>query len=220
LNFESVRARKFSTVCGIVAPIFFTAMVIIESLLRPGYSQISNFISGLGVGQYALLQNINFWAFGIMVFTFALGIGQYLRSKAVAIGLSLFALMVFSAGLFPDAPSPYPGYVHGLVSIVAFISLIITEFLVGWKLRSFAMKKQIASWSKFKYYSFCTGIAGIIFIFLGNPPGYAGLFQRLFLGSGWLWIEIMALKLFLNLGFKMTALQSEGRVARERAEKI
>lgn len=177
LDFGSVRALKLSAICGIVAPIFFTTMVIIESLLRPGYSQISNFISDLGVGQYSILQNINFWVFGIMVFIFALGIGQYLHSTAVATGLSLFACMVFSAGLFPDAPTPYPGYVHGIVSVIAFISLIITEFLVGWKLRSFAKKNQLTSWAKFMYYSFGTGIAGIIFIFLGNPPGYAGLFQ-------------------------------------------
>jgi hypothetical protein len=148
-----------------------------------------------------------------MVFTFALGIGQ-ISSFESRCYRPLF--VCFDGLLCRFVPrcsfSPYPGYVYGPVS------LIIAEFLVGWNLRYFVMKKQFISWTKFKYYSFGTGIAGIIFIFLGNPPGYAWLFQRLFLGSGWMWIEIMALKLFLNLGSNTNTIQSEGRVAQELAK--
>jgi hypothetical protein len=66
----------------------------------------SQIISGdLGVGQFAILQNINFWAFGILVFIFALGFGTYFaRSRAVTVALSIFAWMIFLAGLFPTAP--------------------------------------------------------------------------------------------------------------------
>jgi hypothetical membrane protein len=194
---KGTRTVRLASVCGIIAPVFFTVMIIIESLLRPGYSQISNFISDLGVGTYSILQNINFWTFGILVFVFALGFGRnFLHSRAATIGLSLVAWMVFLAGIFPDEPTPYPGYVHGAVSMIAFLSLVITEFLVWWRLRRLKENTQFASWRKYAYYSLATGIVGIALIITGNPPGYAGLFQRFFLGSGWLWIEIIALKLF------------------------
>ena len=63
---------KFYAICGIIAPIFFWVMVIVESLLRPGYSQYYNFVSDLGVGHLAILQNINFIIFGILTIGLAL----------------------------------------------------------------------------------------------------------------------------------------------------
>lgn len=48
---------------GIIAPILFTFLVAVESILRQGYSQISNYVSELGVGSYAIIQNTNFIIF-------------------------------------------------------------------------------------------------------------------------------------------------------------
>ena len=54
------RGLKFYAICGIIGPILFWVMVIIESILRPGYSQSYNYVSDLGVGPFAIIQNINF----------------------------------------------------------------------------------------------------------------------------------------------------------------
>jgi hypothetical membrane protein len=56
------RQRLFAF-CGIVAPILFTLLVVVASLLRPGYSQTHNFVSDLGVGPYAIIQNAKFIIF-------------------------------------------------------------------------------------------------------------------------------------------------------------
>ena len=66
--------QRFYAFCGIIAPIFFWLMVIVESFLRPGYSQFFNFVSDLGVGPLAILQNINFVVFGLLSFGLALGL--------------------------------------------------------------------------------------------------------------------------------------------------
>ena len=56
-------------------PILFTLLVVFESILRPGYSQISDEISYLGVGPYSYIQNANFIISGLLVVVFALGLG-------------------------------------------------------------------------------------------------------------------------------------------------
>ncbi len=66
--------QRFYAFCGIIAPIFFWVMVILESLLRPGYSQFYNFVSDLGVGPLAILQNINFIVFGFLSLGLAMGL--------------------------------------------------------------------------------------------------------------------------------------------------
>jgi hypothetical membrane protein len=206
------RKEKLSALCGIIAPIFFSLMVIVESLLRPGYSQVSNYISDLGVGQFAILQNINFWAFGILVFIFALGFGTYFaRSRAVTVALSIFAWMIFLAGLFPTAPYPYPGNVHNAVSQIAFLSVMASEFLVWRRLRGFKNHKERATMRPYGYYSLASGLVSIVCYFLlfifagGNPPIFVGLFQRLFLGVIWVWIVVLALKLLRTSQYQKTA---------------
>ena len=59
-NISNTKKQRFYAICGIIAPIIFWIMVIVESILRPGYSQYYNFVSDLGVGHLAILQNINF----------------------------------------------------------------------------------------------------------------------------------------------------------------
>ena len=100
---------KFYAICGIIAPILFWVMVIIESILRPGYSQYYNFVSDLGVGPLAIIQNINFIIFGILTISLAIGLRKGLpiqQSKSLKIGVwfvILFALGVLLAGVFPES---------------------------------------------------------------------------------------------------------------------
>lgn len=47
--------QRIFALCGIVAPILFTLLVIVASLIRPEYSQTHNFVSDLGVGPYAII---------------------------------------------------------------------------------------------------------------------------------------------------------------------
>ncbi|UTB32009.1 MAG: DUF998 domain-containing protein [Methanobacterium sp. ERen5] len=64
--------QKIFALCGIIAPILFIVLVIVESLLRQGYSQILNDVSDLGLGPYALIQNISFMIFGLLSIGFAM----------------------------------------------------------------------------------------------------------------------------------------------------
>lgn len=131
-----IRRQRFFAICGIIAPILFTILVIVESLLRPGYSQIYNFVSDLGIGPNAVLQNINFAIFGILSIFFALGLRSGLPSpsrKALKAGVwlvAIFGLCILLAGVFPeDYLSQVP---HNLVSATAFVTIIAAQLLI-WK---------------------------------------------------------------------------------------
>ena len=100
------RQRLFAF-CGILAPILFTLLVVVASLLRPGYSEFYNFISDLGVGPYAIIQNVNFVIFGLLSIGFALGLRGGLPAphgkalKASVLLVVIFGICILLAGVFP-----------------------------------------------------------------------------------------------------------------------
>ncbi len=190
------------------APIIFAMMVGVEGFIAPGYSQVTQPISDLGAyslyGSTALLQNVNFWVFGVLVVIFAFGLRRTVPGVGkVPVALGIFGTMVFVAGLFPDQPVPYPGGVHALVSFVAFFSIIISQF-VAW--RRFGRKELGRGWAYYSNYSLASGVISvallIVFASLQGSP-YLGVAQRLFLAVPWIWVGALALKVWrgqLSLG--------------------
>lgn len=70
-------------------------------------------------GSYALLQNLNFFVFGILMVAFAIGLRQGLpASRVMTKSLGLFGVMFFLLGFFPDEPVPWPAAAHYLISWV------------------------------------------------------------------------------------------------------
>ncbi len=193
------RKKQIFALCGIVAPILFTLLVIIANFLRPDYSQIYNFVSDLTAGPYAIIQRLNFVIFGILTIGFAFGLRIGLlapQGRALKAGVWLvmiFGLGVFFAGVFPvDYLSRCP---HDLVSSIAFLSIIAAQLLI-WK----GLKSADGTvWGRYRKYSLISGILSIILLFVlrvaigGN---YQGIVQRAFLAVQWIWIEVTGLKLY------------------------
>ena len=197
---------RLYALCGVMAPVFWLLMVIVESLLQPGYNQVSQYISDLGnyalYGSYAILQNLNFWIFGVLVIIFALGLRQALPQKSITVSLVLFGIAIFVSGIFTDQPPP-PGKhvsVHDLAGDVAFLSIALCQFFAWRRLRHTTVEEESA-WSRYRNYSLVSGVITLILLVnLGVAEGsnsvFVGLAQRAFFTVPWLWIEIMALRLF------------------------
>ena len=193
--------QQFFALCGIIAPISFMLLVIVASLLRLNYSQISNFVSDLGFGHYAIIQNINFFIFGLLSIGLALGLKDGLPSpqgRSLKIGVwfvILFGLGVLFAGVFPeDYLSQVP---HNLVSSTAFVAIITAQLLIWQGLRN----EDSMVWGRYRTYSLISGLLSIIFVILLKVTmtyyvDYQGAAQRLFLAVPWLWIGITGVKLY------------------------
>ncbi len=199
---QNSRQRIFA-LCGIVAPILFTLMVIIVSLLRPGYSQIFNDVSDLGLGPYSIIQNINFIIFGLLSIGFAIGLGANLphrAGKAVKWLVIVFGLCIILAGVtLISAPADmvYAKDVisHGLVSAIAFLVIIIAQFLAWLALRG----SNSAVWGHYRIYSLISGLLSIltlIFLSYTQFSSFHGASERLFIAVWLIWIEVTGLKLY------------------------
>ena len=201
MHIQTQNRLRFYSICGIIAPIFFWFMVIVESLLRPGYSQLYNYVSDLGVGPLALIQNINFVVFGLLSVGLALGLRDGLpipQERALKAGVwfvIIFSLGVLLAGVFPEnylSQGP-----HNLVSSTAFISIIAAQLLIWQGLKS----KDSQIWGRYRTYSLISGLLSIILVILLKVAMlfgiYLGLAQRAFLIVPWIWIGLTGLKLYL-----------------------
>lgn len=191
--------QKIFALCGIIAPILFTLLVIVASLIRQDYSQIYNFISDLGVGPYAIIQNLNFVIFGILSIGLALGLRGGLptpQGNALKAGVWLviiFGLCIIGAGIFPeDYLSQGP---HNLVSALAFLTIIAAQLLIGHGLKN----ADNTIWGRYRKYSLISGLLSIILLLVLRVAiggDYQGAVQRAFLAVPWIWVMITGIKLY------------------------
>lgn len=196
--------RYLSAWAAILAPILFALLVMIESVLRPGYSQISQNISDLGVGPFALLQNVNFILFGLLSLLFALGLGASLpatRTRAarwVVWLVTVFGIGIQCAGvslLFIGVVSEQQVVaVHGLASFLAFFTIVAAQFVMGHALKDTGN----AVWRRYRLYSTLSGFLSLALLVLliatANTDDH-GVTERTFVAVSWLWITITGIHL-------------------------
>jgi len=188
--------QRFFAFCGIVAPILFTVLVVVASFLRPGYSEIHNFISDLGVGPYAIIQNANFVIFGLLSIGFALGLRGGLpapQGRAMKAGVLLviiFGFGILYAGVFPE--TYLSGSPHTLASSIAFLSIIAAQLLIWRGLQS----ADRAEWGRYRTYSLISGLLSLILVWFSSSTDFPGAAQRIFIAVPWIWIEVTGLKLY------------------------
>jgi hypothetical membrane protein len=198
--------QRMTAWAGIIAPILFTFLVAVESLLRQGYSQISNYVSELGVGSYAIIQNTNFIIFGLLSILFAFGLEAGLPAtrgrskKSVVWLLAVFGLgMVFAGvsllfiGLFPD---DYVFGAHTLATFFAFLASIAAQLLT-WRALKIGDDDELW-WRHYRTYSLLSGLIALALLFvliftLGTA--YHGATERAFIAVPLIWLAITGTKL-------------------------
>jgi hypothetical membrane protein len=202
-NKPDQKRQRILALCGIVAPILFTLLVIVESLLRPGYSQIFNDVSDLGLGPYSIIQNINFIVFGLLSIGFAIGLGAnlpYRAGKATKWLVIVFGLCIILAGVTLQSVGADINYAkdvvaHGLVSAVGFLVIIVAQFLTWQALR----RSDNAIWGRYRIYSLISGLLSILTLLILSYTqfsSYHGATERLFIAVWMIWIEVTGIKLY------------------------
>lgn len=213
----SPRARTRSTslllAAGAVGPPLFVLAFLVEGAARPGYSPWHMAVSSLSDGPQGWTQITNFVVCGTLISCFALGLRRTLRTgKGATVGpilLGTFGLCMIGAGVFvtdpglgyppgattPATPSVH-GVLHGLLSLIAFASLIAACFVLA---RRFAHDPAWRGWSLYSVLS----AAGVLVFFVltsvaaasTDPSSPAGLLQRITIVIGWAWVALLALQL-------------------------
>ena len=195
---------------GVLGPLLFIAVFLVEGALRPAYSAWHHFVSSLSLGERGWVQIVSFVVCGVLVLGFAFGLRSVLHpgrgSTWGPILVGVFGLSLVGAGLLvtdpllgypPGAPETKTvhGALHVLISLVAFASLTAACFVLA---RRFAGDPAWRGWA---LYSVATGIVVAVFFVAASaaaspdPSAPAGLLQRLSIIAGWGWLALVALRL-------------------------
>jgi hypothetical membrane protein len=199
--------------CGVLGPLVFIAVFLVEGAVRPDYDPWRHVVSSLSRGDRGWIQITNFVVSGALVLAFAAGLRRALhpgRGEMWApILLAVFGLCLVGAGVFvadpflgyppgADSAATVPGALHVFVSFVAFAALPAACFVLA---RRFAGERGGRVWA---VYSVAAGVLVLVFLIISDamasagPDAPAGLFQRLSIITGWTWIAAIALRLMFT----------------------
>jgi hypothetical membrane protein len=209
---DSLAEMKKLLYAGVVGPILFIVVFLVEGATRPGYSAWRHYVSQLATGDGGWVQVVNFLVCGVLVLLFAIGLRLSIRGTRGSIGgpvfLALFAIALLVAGIFTTDPAlGYPvgaayvhtmhGMLHGLAGLAAFTTLPAAAFVMAWH---FSAEKRDRRWV---VYSLTVGVLmiGLFIAFttvstmdaVGTwPNAPTGFLQRIAIIAGWTWIAMVA----------------------------
>jgi hypothetical protein len=182
-----------------LSPTLFTIVWLTGPLWHPAYDPFRDSVSRLAVGPNGWVQSASFVVFGILLMAMTVFLFTTLPRRRLSIVgaafLALFAAGVLGAGLFDLATQ---SALHQVFSAVAFVS-VVAAMLILW--RDFAGSEM---WRPLGTFTLIAGIisAGLLLFFLiGVGSDVAGLgqwsgsFQRLFILSWTVWLQVVALRL-------------------------
>jgi len=190
---------------GIVGPVLFVVVALVQSLLHPDYSHVALPISALAAWPGGWVQNVNFVVFGLLMTAYAVGLHLGVRpSRAGMIGLALLVLSgvgLIIAGFFPwrDAGGDFVVPVGHLVgAFLAFLGAGTGLIVISRRMAADPRWRSVAT------YALASGIA-IVVLFVATfalviPPGaplqeWGGLLQRLTIAVWFPCLIVLALRL-------------------------
>ncbi|HLL80882.1 MAG TPA: DUF998 domain-containing protein [Ktedonobacteraceae bacterium] len=213
---KKIGGAEILLLCGVIGPLLFIVVLLIEGATRPGYSAWQTDGSYLALSNQGWEQIANFLVSGLLCIAFAFGLRRAWRAGRGSVWgpllIGLFGLGLVLAGVFvtdpgggypPGAPingSPQTlhGWIHGINGALLFnVVLPAACFVVS---RRFASEPQNRGWAT---YSWVTGalilvisVVSTITLPIAEKAGFSvidGLIQRVLICMGWIWVALVAL---------------------------
>ena len=191
--------------CGFIGPVLFTALVILQGALIPEHSHVRLPISALAAWPTGWIQNLNFFAAGILTIAFAYGLhlgvqpadrGRLGVPLLVAGGIGLIIAGLFPWVMVDGVPTETPAHVVGAITVFLATGLGMLMF----------SRRMDADplWRDLSTYTSRSGVAvlvlfvavGFFAIEDGTPlHPWAGLIQRVLCAVWFTWLIVMAVRL-------------------------
>jgi hypothetical membrane protein len=193
-------------VAGIVGPILFAVVALVQSLLRPEHSLVADPISALAAGPSGWVQDVNFLVFGLLMIAYAIGLHLGVRpTRWGVVGLAFLGLSgvgLVWAGLFPSADATGARWDDRVLHVVAF-----PVTFLGAGIGHIEMSRRMAEdprWHSVATYALASGMAVLLLLLAGGglvrPSGaplhlWWGLFQWVLLAVWLPCTVVLALRL-------------------------
>jgi hypothetical membrane protein len=190
---------------GLVAPLWFTTLVIVQGWLQPDYSHVAMPVSALAAWPAGWIQNLNFFVNGGLLIAFAIGLQLGIRpTRRGAVGIALLLASGVGnevAGLFPwrmvdGVPTESASHVVG--ALLSFLGASVGLMATSRRMAADPQWRDLAS------YTLATGAAMLLlFVALGafaigdGTPlhPWAGLLQRVIVVFWFVCVMILAARL-------------------------
>lgn len=197
---------------GVIGPPLLMVVMLIEGATRPGYDAWTMAGSALSLGEQGWMQIANFLVSGLLILGFGPGLRLGLRGgpgatwgpiliAAVGLGLLLAGIFVTDPAMgYPPGTPPGPTIhmtLHGalhwyLGGLVVFSALPASCFVLA---RRFAGAHR-KGWMLYSVVSGVLMLAFFVaFAIASMHGGLAGLWERISLGVGMVWMALVALRL-------------------------
>jgi hypothetical protein len=212
-NMKALTSNKnqITAWAGIISPVLFVTVFLVEGWLRTNYNPLSMYVSALALGPRGWIQILNFLVFGTLFLLFTRGVAaEFTDGKASRGGLILLTILAigyFLSGPFVMDPMDTPldqasvnGTIHGILGGIVFLLMPISIF-VYW--RRFRVDSE---WQSIQGWTLALGIicaaADILFTAVSKSPSlqitfvnWYGLIQRSVIIPFMVWIFVFALAL-------------------------
>lgn len=205
------KTTKLLLTCGQIGCILFIVMFLIQGQLRDAYTPLKFPISSLSIGHWGWIQRTNFLISGSLIFLFAIGFrratpllkSSLWTSRLIgAVGLGLFGAGLFSSDPIYGYPMTDPirisqftitGHLHDFFSIFVFVCLPIACFKMRNRFNEFNNDKW-ANYTLISAIGMLTAfiLAGIGFKQVPIFVEFAGVFQRLSIMFGFIWLTSLS----------------------------
>jgi hypothetical membrane protein len=199
---DQIRRVRRLALAGIIGPVVFATLIVVQGLLVPAYSHVRSPISALAAWPTGWIQVLNFYVFGALTIVFAHALHRAVRqTRASAIGCALLTLGgaglivdgIFSWQMVDGVPRETAPHVVG--AVIAFVG-------TGLGLLSFS-RQFVAEprWRDLATYTMASGtavvvlfvMAGLLAIREGTPlHPWAGLIQRVVCGTWFACVIVLA----------------------------
>ncbi|WP_179035105.1 DUF998 domain-containing protein [Paenibacillus sp. URB8-2] len=203
---------------GIIVPISLNGVATVDALTRSEFNPIRHWISHQSLGERGWLGTWNLLLSGTLILVFSIVLKLTLESGKSAVWGSIFmgtfGLGLLIAALFPIDPGlnwppglpasrSVSGQIHDIGGALVFGSLIAVCLVLSSKF------KESSDWIRWRVYSilsalvvFASFVLCSIFVALDfsnvMPSAPSGLFERISMAVGCLWIVLLTLRLLGN----------------------
>jgi len=190
---------------GVIGPLWFTTLVVVQGFLLPDYSHVRMTISALGAWPTGWIQSLNFCVAGGLTMAFSVALHRTVRpTRRGRTGIALLiigGIGVVVDGVFPwtmvnGVPTETPSHVVGAITTFAATGLGLIVF----------SRRMSADprWRDLATYTMASGIVvfllfvavGFFAVDDGTPlHPWAGLVQRMLCAVWFLWLIVLAVRL-------------------------
>lgn len=197
---------------GVIGPVLFLGVALVEGAVRPGYDPVRQFVSLLSLGDGGWRQTLNFVISGALIASFGVGLrrrsaegsgSRWMPRLVIVVGVALICCGVFAGdpalGYPAGAPAGVPtdaswhAVLHYLASAVIFIGLPTAMVLSARR----PPVEATRAWAGYSVVSALLMLGAWLaaFVVVG-PTGVvetAGLWQRIAVVAGFQWLVALAL---------------------------